>query len=234
MFLALDESIGSQYTTVGCLCLPDDQLSHLEFDFINLRLRHKVWAEVKWEKISKAYCQKYKDILSAYLSHGDVTFHSWTYRTPSSEERTRHYNGISAEKVIYRHAYMLIRSVIWKCRNAGYQGSYYILADETGSLGQEEYKTTQSLLKGDSNIKPSPNIDFCTTGNSMSCGAMQVSDICAGAVMSHYDEKYSGQAACKSIVDHLKSLNQGRELNFSPSKLPTLKSAKLHHYLCDR
>ena len=126
---------------------------------------------------------------------------------------------------------MLIRSVIWKCRNSGYSGSFYILADESGCLGTEEYQTTKKLLLTDSKIRPKPVIDFCTTGNSNSCGAMQVSDLCTGAVMSKYDSSYSSQTACLEFSRHLVNINSGIELNFSPRNLPKINDLKLHHCL---
>lgn len=231
MFLALDESMGSSHVTLGCLCLPEAKLPELEAGFIKNRLEHKVWAEVKWSRLGKPYCDKYKTIVGDYLASPDVTFHSWTYKIPSGEERKTFYDGLDASKVVYRHAYLLIRTVIWKCRNSGYSGNFYILADETGKLGKDEYKITQDLLKNDSRIRPAPVIDFCATGSSISCGAMQVADLLTGAVMSQYDNGFSKQDACTDFVGHVVSLNGGTPLTYSPGAFPKLNEQKLHHCL---
>lgn len=73
MFLALDESMGSSHVTLGCLCLPEAKLPELEAGFIKNRLEHKVWAEVKWSRLGKPYCDKYKTIVGDYLASPDST-----------------------------------------------------------------------------------------------------------------------------------------------------------------
>ncbi|HET9412475.1 MAG TPA: hypothetical protein VFO38_06610 [Candidatus Saccharimonadales bacterium] len=217
--------------TIGCLCFPRAIMPELESVFIADRIKHRVWAEVKWSRLCTPYCDKYKSMVSNYLASSQVTYHSWTYSIPSAEERKQYYNGSDSSKIIYRHAYLLIRTVIWKCRNSGYRGPFYILADETGKLGREEYKITQELLKNDAKIDPPASIDFCNTGNSTSCGAMQVVDLLTGAVMSQYDEKFSKQDACIDFVEHLTALNNGVPLTFSSPGFPRLGAQKMQHCL---
>lgn len=234
MFLALDESIGSTHETLGCLCFPESIMPKLEAQFIQHRIEHKVWAEVKWQRLCAPYVEKYEAMVRDYLAPDDVTFHSWTYRIPTAIERRSFYDGIDASLVVYRHAYLLIRTIIWKCRNNGYTGPFYILADESGKLGRNEYKITQGLLKRDPKISPPPVIDFCMTGSSTACGAMQITDLITGAVMSHYDEKFSKQDSCTKFIKMLAEINGGIPLDLSSRTLPKLHDQKLHHCLYRR
>ncbi len=229
MFLAIDESIAQQSVTLGCLCVPIEDLPKFEADHIQKRLEQKVWGEIKWERISKIYLEKYKTIISSYLLKKSVTFHSWTYNKPSPKEIHDFYGGDS-NKVIYKHAYILIRSVIRKCRNSGYRGPFYIVSDSTGKLGQQEYKITKNLLTTDPRFSPPLKLDFCSQGNSQVCGALQICDICTGATryLSVHDVKKDPEAA-NEIVKMLEKINNGIPINLLTPTFPNLFDFKIHH-----
>lgn len=230
MFLALDESIGSTHVTIGCLCIPQSRMSSLEKAFIDKRLELKCWGEVKWSKITTSYLPKYLELLKTYLYDDEVTYHSWTYKIPSSRDRKQYYGeNVSEDQVVFRQAYLLLRSVIRKCKNNGYNGSFYIVADDSGS-GLVEYRKTNELLSTDPNIRGETILDFCSTGNSAVLSALQAVDLCTGAVMSCYDSSFNTTNGRK-LRQELEALNSGVPINFSPTRLPSLTDAKLHHCL---
>lgn len=229
MFLALDECKGNDFVTIGCVCLPKVKLSNLEKNFIDSRVTERCWGELKWSKVTENYLEKYKNLSDVLLSDSEVTYHSWTYKKPSAIVRARHYGiGTSQDDVIYRQAYLLIRNVIRKCKNSGYDGAFYIVADESGS-GQEEYKKTNELLRNDTNIRGKTTIEFCSTGNSAALGSLQVADLCTGAVTSYYEANLRNEANQK-LVEHLVELNSKVPLTFNPARLPRLQDYKMHHY----
>lgn len=228
MFLALDECIGKEFVTIGCLCLPQEKLSGIEKGFVDTRLKQRCWGEIKWSKITETYLEKYQELTDIFLLQPEVTYHSWTYKKPNAVARARYYGiGTSQDDVIFRQAYLLIRSVIRKCKNNGYRGSFYIVSDDSGS-GPKEYKKTNELLQGDSNISGSTEIEFCSTGNSAVIGGLQVVDLCTGAVTSSYEKELRNQPNQK-FVEFLVKRNSKVPLNFSPPKLPKLHDHKLHH-----
>lgn len=241
MFLAIDECFGtshSQYVTIGCLSIPQDNLSEFEKEFIENRMHHKLWGEIKWSALSSSYLNKYKEVVSSYLGHDKAIFHSWTYKRPTTAEIREHYSSQDPARVIYQQAYILIRTVIWRCRNVGYNGDFYILADQSG-FGSEEYQTTMRLLQTDSKIRPAPEIPYCNVGNSISCGALQIADICTGATHSYYDSNMLGNTeakkeATKALVSHLEAMNGGLHLNTSRTNFYTMYTQKLHHGLEDK
>lgn len=227
MFLALDESFEGDYCSIGCVCLPSDKLPELEHRASQYRLKERLWGELKYSKITNTYLQKYIGFLEVVFSFEQLTFHSWTYKKPSAEEIRDFYLN-EAGTVMYRQAYLLLRSIIRKNINSGYRGSYYILPD-TSERSIREYATTQKLLASDSNINPKPSIDFCSEGNSAVCSALQAADICTGAVQSLYSSAASSKDCVKSIVDSLQTINSGVPIDNSPTRLPALADYRLHH-----
>ena len=226
MFIALDECIGKKYTTLGCICLPKQELPALEKSFLERRLQEKCWGEIKWSKITDNYLGKYKHLADVYLKHESATFHSWTYEKVGVTDRLLHYGGASQDDIIFRQAYLLIRSVIWKCSNYGYREPYYIVADDSGK-GVREYKKINELLQKDSAVKRQAAIEFCSTGNSAAFGCLQIADLYTGAVASCYDEL--GNPTSIALRDYFQSANKDVPLSFSPAKLPTLDAYKMHH-----
>lgn len=231
MFLGVDESFNGDYTTLGCIAIPLNLLPDYEKDYISTRLKEKVWAEVKWSKLTESYLGKYKVILKNYLSQKDVTFHSWTYKKPTREELNRFYSG-DKDKVIYRQAYLLLRNVIRKVSNSGNEEPFYIVADETGPLGLEEYKITRDLLVGDKYINPHPKLEFCSQGNSQICGALQICDVLTGATQFLYDsKKVVDDYTANELICFLKEINKGVPINNSCPAFPRLDDFKIHHCL---
>lgn len=228
MFIALDESISTNFLTIGCVVLPKAKLPELEKKQVQTRLDYKLWGEIKWSKGTQSYLEKYKLFLGNYLLDKEVTFHSWTLKRPTADEIRRYYDG-DGKKILYKHAYLLIRNVIRKCRNAGYKGEFYVLPDTTGEMGKNEYVETQKILKSDSNIYPPATVEFCAEGNSQVCGALQVADLCTGAVGYTYEKDFKDTSYSEGIVDYLKEINGGIDINFEYPSLPRMKQFKLHH-----
>ena len=223
MFLCLDESFSSKHTAIGCLSLPLDTLRQCESTFLNNRINEKVWGELKWDKVSERYCQKYLEFLKCYFSSEQVYFHSWVYENNCAEAKR--------PTTIYKHAYCLIRSVIRKLLKQGFDGSFYIVADSTGEFGHREYKTTQDLLARDRGIHPQAKIAFCDQGDSGVCGAIQVCDIYTGATRYAYSRDKKDPEKADEIVDWLRKVNKGVPINYCYPCFPGLKQFKIHHFL---
>lgn len=230
MFLALDESFSNGFTTIGCLCLPIDKLREKEEKWIHNRISEKIWAELKWEKVCVNFLEKYKKFIVDYIEDDEITFHSWTYKTPSGNEVAKFYSGDSS-KVFYCQAYLLLRSVIRKCLNGGYDNNFYIVVDETGKRGSQEYVKTKQMLIDDNNIRPRVIIEHCGQGNSSVCGALQISDICTGAVRYAYENRQTATSPSDEIKELLEKINKDIPLNYSPARLPKINEFKFHHCL---
>ncbi|MCY4011061.1 MAG: hypothetical protein OXF30_03335 [Candidatus Saccharibacteria bacterium] len=236
MFLVIDESKSGSSTTVGCLCLPDSDFAKAEAMILDARIRERCWGEIKWQDARGDYASKYTRILADYFNCSDrVTFHSLTYKKLGSQAKSRLKRlfpdrSWDEERVLDRRTYQLIRTVIWKCRQAGYDSSYYIIGDRRGSDDNSVYRTIGDLLAKDSKVRIKPQ--FCSTGTSAVLGSLQIADLCAGAIASCYEVSYH-QLDTQQIKAKLIEINKNVELTYSPSRLPKLHDHRLHHWLFD-
>src|SRR4030042_6705480 len=103
MFLAFDESERCSKNIFGGILLPEKELPDLEKEWTILRLKHKLFAEIKWENIDQYY-QRYCEFIDLFFNKDNITFHSICYCN---------------EKKKYNAAYVLIRTITWKMQNEG-------------------------------------------------------------------------------------------------------------------
>ncbi len=210
MFLFLDESTEYKKNILGCLVVPKNIVSTIEKQFVDLRIKHKLFGEIKWTNINQYY-QRYKDFLDI-LDEKRITAHTLAYT-------------ISSKK--YNAAYSLIRTVAWKLENINNTSSLNILFDNDNELGKIESKKIGKYLGIDSKV--TQKINFCNQGVSHVLGCLQLVDLITGAVA-----KVANKINCgiqkEEIVRHLIKKNDNVPLNFTHNSLPGIYKYKIHHF----
>lgn len=209
MFLFLDESSQYKKKLIGCLLVPKDLVPNIEKEFVELRIKHKLFGEIKWSQIDKYY-KRYIDFLDLFLGNKQITFHSICYRYKK-----------------YNAAFSLIRTISWKLQNAGINKSLWILFDNDGRIGKQETEQIKKIAKSD--IKFKHSIDFCNQGASQVLGCLQLTDIITGAVCS-VANKVSISKEKKAIIEHITEVNSNLPLDFSNIGLPMLQDRKIHYF----
>lgn len=231
MFLFVDEScLNNDYIVLGCLSLTEKDFINLENKVLHKRIEKSLWSEMKWQKCSNQYLQKYLDIVKMYFNEKSVTFHSLAFKSPSREVISKHFND-DKESVIHKYKYQLIRTVIWKCLNYKYKNQFYIIIDSGDERNSKEVKLMKEYLPKDTTISPRANIRYCDIGNSSILGSFYVNDICLGSVCNFYTNKYKKSKWAVSINQELEKINNRRSIIYSASKLPQYNDFRLHHLL---
>jgi len=206
MFLAIDECLAGGKRIVGGLLTKTDHVSLIEKDFTDLRIRHKLFGEIKWNHISN-YVDRYCDFIDIFFNDPDTTFHSICY-TQSK----------------YKAAYSLIRSITWKLANNGIVEPIYVLFDNDGNIGNQETKKIKELAKGDGRFKCP--VEFCSQGVSHVLGVLQLADLLTGCVSVEVNST-SINTDQSTFVSHVKNKNGG-DLTFYSPNLPKLTDHKIH------
>lgn len=206
MFLAIDECLSGSKKIVGGLLTKTENVSLIEKDFTDLRIKHKLFGEIKWNHISN-YVNRYCEFIDLFFNDIDTTFHSICY-TQSK----------------YKAAYSLIRSITWKLANKGITEPIYVLFDNNGNIGSEETKRIKELAEVDGRFKCP--VEFCSQGVSHVLGILQLADLLTGCVSIEVNNTSINKNQNK-FVDHVKNKNGGN-LTFYSSNLPKLDDHKIH------
>jgi hypothetical protein len=212
MFLALDESEENGKKVLGGILLSEKLLPALEADFVSLRVKHKLFAELKWNKIDQYY-KRYCEFIDLFFNDPNITYHSICYRRTGDQK--------------YRAAFVLIRTITWKLQNAGINEPLYVLFDNDGSLGDHEAREIKKIAATDRRFKQ--RLEFCSQGTSHVLGALQLADLLTGAVCS----AINGIALAvepKHVHDHIQAKNNGVPLDWASARLPKLNDLKIHYF----
>jgi len=214
MFLAFDESERRSKNIFGGVLLPEQELPDLEKDWTALRIKHKLFAEIKWDSIDQYY-KRYCDFVDLFFNKKSITFHSICYRRIKQK---------------YNAAYVLIRTITWKIQNAGLNEPLFILFDNDGSIGEKETLKIKKIAKADGAFKQ--KVEFCNQGTSHILGALQLSDLLVGSVCFKINNE-SVNKERESIVKYIEKSNK-LPLDWSSERLPKLYDYKMHYFDPDR
>jgi len=210
MFLALDESTKYAKRVFGAIVLPKENLPELEKEWTILRLKHKLFAEIKWSNVDQYY-KRYFEFLDLFFNN-KITFHSIRFR-----KKDRKYNS----------AYLLLRSISWKIQNEGINKTLFILFDEGGNIGKKEMDKIKEIAKTDKKFQL--KIEFCNQGKSHILGALQLADILTGATASEINN-LSISKEKEAIIKYIQTKNKGVSLGWSGERFPSLYEYKIHHF----
>lgn len=210
MFFAIDESEESKKMILGGVLISKDKVPDFERDFVLLRIKHKLFGELKWQNIDQ-YFERYTDFLDLFFKY-DASFHAICYRH-------------SAKK--YNASYILLRTITWKLQNAGLDNSLFVLFDNDGGLGNLGAKTIKEIAPKDIRFKR--KLEFCNQGTSHILGILQIADIITGAVCAAVND-VSLSKEKQYIVDYITKKNDGLPLAWSSLKLPRLNQFKIHYF----
>lgn len=214
MFLALDESERCSKNVFGGILLPEQKLPDLEKDWTLLRLKHKLFAEIKWESIDQYY-KRYCDFIDLFFNNKDITFHSICYCNENKK-----YNAV----------YVLIRTITWKMQNAGLNEPLFILFDNNEGLGERETAEIKKIAQIDRGFKQ--RVEFCNQGTSHILGALQLADLLTGAICSKVNNETINKKR-DYVVKFIEDKNK-LPLDWAKDRLPQLNEFKIHYFDPDK
>jgi hypothetical protein len=226
MFLALDESIDNPTKIIGCVCFPINMYGEFEKTVAEFRATKRMWSELKWNKLNEQYADRYIEFIKIFSDKPDVTFHTWAYEEVGGLERSRIYGTRDKGTIFYKNTYSLIRSVIRKAMKSGIT-QFYILADETGTPGRDNFKLFNEMLSNDSRLRGA-NVLYCATAKSTMSGTLQLADLITGAVSQGCYGTISDPGKIK-VYNHFLEVNENIDLDITTISVPSLTDTRVHH-----
>ena len=191
-----------------------DVFLELERWFVEFRIKNKIFAEIKWEKVKDdgMYFRCYLEMIEKLLNSHGTKFHA---------------NGYKGEQ--YQASYALVRSISWKLSHFKYKDKIGILFDEKDS---REVDKTKELLGGDRNFEH--NLIFCTESDSRTFTTMQVVDLLCGAMAYKINcalPKVNCDSNKDKFVTLIEKIDEGLEMNLSFGTLwEYYNSKKIQYY----
>ncbi len=210
MFLGFDSSEEYSKKIFGAVSIPQQEIPELEKEWTKLRIKHKLFGEIKWCNIDKNY-RKYFDFLDLFFREKKANFHSICFRGKNQK---------------YQSAYMLIREISWKMKKSGVAKPLFILFDNDGNIGKKETTVIKDYLDKDKRFKL--NVDFCNQGASQVLSLLQITDLLTGATASKVN-KIKVNAEQLAIINFIET-KSNTPLGWSSERFPDLYEFKMHHF----
>ena len=71
---ALFDKNAHKYTVIGGIWIPKEYRGQLKKDLNEIKHRFNVWGEIKWNKISPAYLDMYKEVIDLFFKSPKLDF----------------------------------------------------------------------------------------------------------------------------------------------------------------
>lgn len=228
MYIILDESLDETDKVIGCVCIPDDVFEELEAVALSFRVRNNLWGELKWNGINSQYASKFIEFLDIYLTHPQVTFHTWAYREFDTTKRMQVYQKTDKTAIFYSQCYALIRSAMQSCFADDRKFDFRILADSTGRTGEINYKEMREMFANDRRTSMF-RLNSFVTADSKSLNAFQAVDMVIGATAKGYYSTREMIPPKTALLQHIIAANSGIALDITSRLKAGRSEIKVHH-----
>ena len=189
-----------RFLMIGSLWLSADLRATVKERISELRLKHKVYGEIKWRKISPANQAFYIDLVDLFMSFGlEMRFRC--IAVDRTEVNLVRLNG-DAELGFYKFYYQVLQHWIFD------NNDYRIFCDLKPNSDRLRLSALKTVL-GSSNR--TSTIEAIQAVPSREVVLLQLCDVLLGAVSSRANEKQKLGAGKLTIVEHLeRRLNRDR------------------------
>lgn len=184
---ALFDKNAHRYTTIGSVWLPKDYRSELKNQLNAIKHKYGVYGEIKWNKISPAYVEMYKQIVSVFLESSQIRFRAIVVDSAKLDHDT--YNGGSGELGFYKFYYQLIYH--WLHVN----NAYDIFLDYKVNGYRYRIKELEKILRYSNSI-----VRQVQTLPSDESVIIQLADILTGAVGAKFNQETRSKAKSEIIA----------------------------------
>ena len=207
MFLIFDESEEGREKVLGGVLMPESMLPSFEAACVSLRIKHKLFGEMKWTKVKRdQYHKRYCDFIDLFFQEKRMTFHSIFY----------------GEGEKYLQGYVLIRNITLQMERAGLNEPLYVLFDKT-SNGQPEVEKIRRKAERDLSFRQ--ELIFCGQCDSHMFASLQIADLIAGAISATVNNKKMSEQ--KTFLREYIEEKEGKALDWSTDDIPVLGEYKI-------
>lgn len=198
-------SNGPQYTLFGGLKLPQNNREYLKNEIKDIRIKHSIFNEFKWDNVSPNKLDFYIDLIDLFFAHQDLYFKVILIDAKVVDHDK--YNDSDQELGYYKFYYILIKN--WIRNNSD---EYFVFLDQKTNKNPNrlhELKRITNLVRGRNPIKIMQEI------NSKESDLLQLQNIIMGAVAYKFNQTEGTSEAKKSLISHIENKLQ-REIAQTP------------------
>lgn len=183
----------NRYLLIGGLWLHSDLRGDIKNKISNLRVKHKVFGEIKWHKISPSKLSFYEDLIDLFISYN----HDLRFRCICIDKDQINSNLINNDNELgfYKFYYQLLHHWITE------YNEYSIFCDTKTNRDPKRLKVLKDCLNNANRYSEILNVQFLPSNES---AIIQLTDLLLGAVNSRINGFTLGGAK-EAIVSKLEN-----------------------------
>ncbi len=198
---ALSNKQAHDYTGIGGIWIPADQRAALKEGIGAIKSKYTIHGELKWQKVSPAYIDLYKEIVDFFFNAGYIRFRVILVEA----EKVDHirFNSADAELGFYKFYYQLLQHWIFDFNE------YVVFADLKQDRNKGRLKELEKVLDNANLTSDIKQVQGLPSHESL---GIQLADILTGMVTAKFNKEYKPDSAKAQLIQYLEEKYLSREI----------------------
>ena len=198
---ALSNKQAHAYTGIGGIWIPADQRTALKEGIGAIKSKYTIHGELKWQKVSPAYIDLYKEIVDFFFNAGYIRFRVILVEA----EKVDHirFNSADAELGFYKFYYQLLQHWIFDFNE------YVVFADLKQDRNKGRLKELEKVLDNANLTSDIKQVQGLPSHESL---GIQLADILTGMVTAKFNKEYKPDSAKAQLIQYLEEKYLSREI----------------------
>jgi len=190
---ALTKKDAHRYMALGGIWLPAEYRPALKMSIKQIKEKHNVFGELKWNKVSPAYLNLYKEVIDFFLDSKELRFRVIIIESEIVDNIT--FNNTDAELGFYKFYYQLLHHWIFDFN------SYFIYLDFKVNRNKGRLHELKKVLN---NANLTSDIEHLQALPSHESTGIQLADVLTGMVSAKFNNETTSQAK-KELILHVEN-----------------------------
>lgn len=202
---ALTNKEAHAYAGIGGIWIPAEQRGVLKEGLGAVKAKYKIRGELKWQKVSPAYLDLYKEVVDFFFNAGYIRFRVILVEA----EKVDHirFNSADAELGFYKFYYQLLHHWIFDFNE------YVVFTDLKENRNKGRLKELEGALDNSNYTSDITQVQGLPSHESL---GIQLADILTGMVTAKFNKEYKPDSAKAQLIQYLEEKYLSREIAPTP------------------
>jgi len=201
---ALTKKDAHLFTAIGGIWIPSEHRNTLKKGITDIKVKHSIKGELKWQKLSPAYYELYKDIIDFFFVSGYIRFR--VILIESSKVDHMKFNQEDAELGFYKFYYQLLNHWIFDFNN------YDIFLDLKVNRNKGRLKDLEKVLDNSNLTSDIKQVQGLPSEQSL---GIQLADVLTGLVAAKFNNEIKSEAKL-ALIEYIEEKYLGRSIAATP------------------
>lgn len=203
---ALFDKSSHDYTVIGGIWIPAESRYEIKKKLISIKTRYNKMGELKWNKVSPATKDMYKEIIDLFFNTYNIRFRAITVKTKLVDNQF--FNKGSGELGFYKFYFQLIQK--WLIEG----NSYKIFLDYKVNAQKTRIQDLCRILR----YSTTANVELTQSLPSEQSILIQLADVLTGVVSSAFNNSNDTKESKREVREHVERYLGHRIVATPPSE----------------